>query len=108
MTRPREVRDLGQLDAVFAALAHPARREIVLVLHAHGGELAAGNLARRFEHSWPTTTRHLAMLVRSQLVSVRKAGRERRYTLRRDRLVAGLGLWLHNLDIGVVDHARSG
>lgn len=105
MSRPRDIRDLDELDGVFSALAHPARRDIILVLHSRGGEMTAGDVAVRFEHSWPTTTRHLKVLVDSKLISVRKAGRERRYTLSRDRLVGGLGLWLHNVDVAVIDQS---
>lgn len=89
---------------MFGALAHPTRREILLVLHDRGGETTAGDLAARFEQSWPTTTRHLAVLVNSGLITVRKSGRERLYRIDRDRLVGGLGLWLHQVDIGVLDH----
>jgi DNA-binding transcriptional ArsR family regulator len=106
MSRPRIVRELGELDVVFGALAHPTRREIILVLHDRGGEVTAGDLAARFEQSWPTTTRHLGVLVDSGLVTVRKSGRERRYRLDRDKLVGGLGLWLHQVEIGVLDHRR--
>ncbi|OLF10832.1 ArsR/SmtB family transcription factor [Actinophytocola xanthii] len=106
MSRPRVVRELGELDVVFGALAHPTRREILLVLHDRGGEVTAGDLAARFEQSWPTTTRHLGVLVRSGLVSVRRSGRERLYRMDRDRLVGGLGLWLHQVRIGVIDHRR--
>lgn len=106
MSRARIVRKLGELDVVFGALAHPTRREILLVLHDRGGETTAGDLAARFEQSWPTTTRHLAVLVNSGLITVRKSGRERLYRIDRDRLVGGLGLWLHKVDIGVMDHRR--
>lgn len=106
MSRTRIVRKLGELDVVFSALAHPTRREIILVLHDRGGEVTAGDLAARFEQSWPTTTRHLTVLVDSGLVTVRKSGRERLYRLNRDKLVGGLGLWLHQVEIGVIDHRR--
>ncbi|MGI5131157.1 ArsR/SmtB family transcription factor [Pseudonocardia sp. CA-107938] len=105
MARSRIVRNLSELDVVFEALAHPARRDIVVVLHKRG-ELTAGDLAARFEQSWPTTTRHLAILVESGLITVRRSGRERWFSVRRDHLVGGLGLWLHQVDIGVVDHRR--
>ncbi|MGQ0841606.1 ArsR/SmtB family transcription factor [Actinokineospora sp.] len=90
---------------MFGALAHPTRRDIILVLHQRG-EVTAGDLAARFEQSWPTTTRHLAVLVDSGLIIVRKSGRERLYRVNRDRLVGGLGLWLHNVEVGVIDHRR--
>jgi hypothetical protein len=50
---------LEEIDAVFFALGHQARRHIVLLLNTSGGELPSGYLAKRFHHSWPTTTRHL-------------------------------------------------
>ena len=106
MSRARVVRKLGELDVVFGALAHPTRREILLVLHDRGGEIAAGELAARFEQSWPTTTRHLTVLVDAGLVTVRKSGRGRLYRMDRDRLVGGLGLWLHQVGVGVIDHRR--
>ena len=106
MSRERVVRKLGELDAVFGALAHPTRREILLVLHDRGGEITAGDLAARFEQSWPTTTRHLTVLVKSGMVTMRKSGRERLYQIDRDRLVGGLGLWLHKIEIGISDHRR--
>jgi DNA-binding transcriptional ArsR family regulator len=106
MSRPRIVRELGELDVVFGALAHPTRREILVVLHDHGGEITAGDLAARFEQSWPTTTRHLGVLVRSGLITVRRSGRERLYRMDRDRFVGGLGLWLHKVEVGVIDHRR--
>jgi DNA-binding transcriptional ArsR family regulator len=105
MARSRIVRNLSALDVVFGALAHPTRREIILVLHERG-EVTAGDLAARFEQSWPTTTRHLAVLVDSELITVRRSGRERLYGVSRDRLVGGLGLWLHQVEIGVIDHRR--
>lgn len=44
---------------MVTALAHPARRQILLTLHFCGGEATAGYIAQRFAHAWPTTTRHL-------------------------------------------------
>ena len=48
--------------------------------------MTAGELARRFSHSWSTTTRHLQRLESAGLLHVEKAGRERRYTLDTARL----------------------
>ena len=59
------LRDLEDIDAVFGALAHATRRHILQVLAARGGTMTAGELSARFEHSWPTTTRHLGVLVDS-------------------------------------------
>lgn len=90
----RGLRDLDDIDAVFDALGHAARRHILQVLAARDGSLNAGELAARFSHSWPTTTRHLGVLVEAGLVSVSAAGRERRYRLERQRLGDVLALWL--------------
>ncbi|MEM9621256.1 MAG: metalloregulator ArsR/SmtB family transcription factor [Pseudomonadota bacterium] len=73
------IEDIEQADAVFAALGHPARRQILLSVYFRGG-CNAGDIARRFDCSWPTTSRHLATLVKSGLLEVDKRGRSRVYT----------------------------
>lgn len=77
---------LEALDLVVAALAHPARRQILLTLHFRGGAATAGEVAARFEHRWPTTTRHLRVLERAGLLRQERRGRTRVYTLVRERL----------------------
>ena len=92
---PRDAkRELADLEDVFSALAHGSRRQILLVLKLHGGSMTAGEVARRFKCSWPTTTRHLKQLERAKLVRVEKAGRERVYHLDVERLDAVAGAWL--------------
>jgi DNA-binding transcriptional ArsR family regulator len=81
-------------EAVFAALAHASRRQILLVLRFRGGEMTAGDIADRFACSWPTTTRHLRVLEEAGLVAVEKRGRERVYRLNRERLTGVTGAWL--------------
>lgn len=98
MGKPAGQKELEQVDTVFRALAHETRRHILLVLRFRGGSMTAGEIADRFHCAWPTTTRHLGVLVRSGLVSVRRHGRERVYTLRADRLKATAGEWLRWLD----------
>ena len=83
------------LDRVFGALAHPARRQILIILHARGGEMSAGEIADRFKHSWPTTTRHLGVLEKARVLTVGKRGRQRFYTLQ-TRPLAQTGAWLCN------------
>lgn len=56
--------------------------------------MSAGEIADRFACSWPTTTRHLNILRESGLISVNKVGRERVYTLERDKLSQIVGEWL--------------
>jgi DNA-binding transcriptional ArsR family regulator len=81
-------------EHVFSALAHPSRRHILLTLQFRGGEMSAGEIAERFGCSWPTTTRHLNILREAKLISVVRRGRERVYTLERERLRGVLGDWL--------------
>ena len=84
--KPKGLAKLEDIDTVFRALAHASRRQILLVLHFHGGSMTAGEIAGRFACAWPTTSRHLRRLQDAGLVDVTKAGREWTYTLRRDRL----------------------
>jgi DNA-binding transcriptional ArsR family regulator len=77
---------LAALEDVFRALAHPARRQILLTMHFRGDEMTAGEIAGRFAHSWPTTTRHIRVLEQAGLISQTKNGRERIYRLDRERL----------------------
>jgi DNA-binding transcriptional ArsR family regulator len=88
------VQKLDDLEAVFAALAHEQRRHILLTLKFRGGEMTAGEIANRFHCSWPTTTRHLSVLVDAGLITVEKRGRERYYRLAHERLLEVAGGWL--------------
>jgi DNA-binding transcriptional ArsR family regulator len=89
--------NLDELEAVFGALAHDARRQLILLLSYLGPELPSGYLARRFSHSWPTTTRHLNILQRAGVVAVRREGRTSYYRLNRPLLERVVGGWLENL-----------
>jgi DNA-binding transcriptional ArsR family regulator len=93
----RSAPSLQEIDLVFHALSHEARRNVVLILSHFGGELPSGYLARRFQHSWPTTTRHLGVLERAKIVEVRREGRNSHYRLNRDRIEWVLQTWLDNL-----------
>ncbi len=90
---PRGISEIEQADAVFAALAHPTRRQILLSVH-YRGSARAGDIARRFDCSWPTTSRHLAALVKSELLSVETIGRERVYQANSALLVELFERWL--------------
>ena len=96
---------LAEVDVVFHALAHESRRHILLLLAHLGGELPSGYLAARFQHSWPTTTRHLGVLVKAGLVEVRREGRTAAYCLNRERLDAVVAGWMRHLE--PVDPART-
>jgi DNA-binding transcriptional ArsR family regulator len=59
---------------------------MLLTVHFRGGSMAAGEIAGRFKHAWPTTTRHLRVLVEAGLLRTHRKGRQRVYELNRDRL----------------------
>src|SRR5262245_32091610 len=85
---------LQALDQIVAALAHPARRQILLAIHFRGASVTAGAIAARFAHKWPTTTRHLRVLEEAGLLRQEKRGRERHYTVVKKRLGL-LSEWLN-------------
>jgi DNA-binding transcriptional ArsR family regulator len=73
-------------EAIFDALAHPVRRRILISLNFAGGTMSAGEIARLFGHAWPTTTRHLQVMMAAGLVSQERKGRVRAYRLESGRL----------------------
>jgi len=77
---------LHEVNEVFAALAHPTRRHILLVVRFRGGSMTAGDIARRFSCSWPTTSRHLRVLEKAGLVTHEKEGRTRVYRINNEKL----------------------
>jgi DNA-binding transcriptional ArsR family regulator len=63
----------------FAALADPTRRRIVEMLATR--ELAAGDIARRFDMTAPAVSQHLKLLREAKLVHVRRDAQRRIYAL---------------------------
>jgi DNA-binding transcriptional ArsR family regulator len=94
LARRSAARELEEIEGVFSGLGHASRRHILLVLHYRGGQMTAGEIADRFDCSWPTTTRHLKRLQGAGLLRVESRGRERVYTLDRERLERVAGGWL--------------
>ena len=92
MPRPKGIREVELADSVFSALAHPARRQILLSVH-YRGTCNAGEIANRFDCSWPTTSRHLATLVSSGLLEVESVGRERIYSANAKLVSDVLNTW---------------
>jgi DNA-binding transcriptional ArsR family regulator len=64
---------------VFHAVADPTRRALLDLLAQ--GEEPVNSLAERFAMSRPAISQHLAILLKTRLVCVRRVGRERRYRL---------------------------
>jgi len=66
------------MDA-FEALADPTRRRIIEMLADR--ELAAGEIARRFDMTPPAVSQHLKILRNAALVRVRNDAQRRMYAL---------------------------
>src|SRR6185312_13733659 len=69
-----------QQNDVFHAIAHPARRTILVMLKA--GERPASELAEPFGMSFAAVSQHLKILKEADLVTERRDGRQRIYHLR--------------------------
>jgi DNA-binding transcriptional ArsR family regulator len=68
----------------FEALAQPKRREIMRLLAT--GELSAGDVASRFDVTQPAISQHLKVLREAGLVSERRDGTRRLYSVRPEGL----------------------
>ncbi len=102
MIRKRDgLAELDEIARVFSALAHASRRQILLVLHVRGDRVTAGEIAKRFSCSWPTTTRHLRVLEGAGLISVHQVGRERFYQLEKRKLGGVVGGWLGHFEMPI-------
>ncbi len=79
------------LDAVFAALAHPTRRAIIE--HLASGDTSVGELAKPFDVSLPAISKHLRVLEEAGLLEVTAEGRVRRCALKATPLSAAFS-WI--------------
>jgi DNA-binding transcriptional ArsR family regulator len=68
-----------QKNDIFHAIAHPARRAILVALKE--GERPASELAEPFKISFGAISQHLRILEEADLVSIRREGRNRLYRL---------------------------
>lgn len=87
-------------NSVFKALAHPARRKVLSLLKK--GPMLAGELAQAFESSWPTMSRHLAVLREADLITAERQGTQILYRINTSVLedAAGALLGLIGKDLG--------
>ena len=69
---------------VFEAVAQPKRREILRLLAA--GELSAGEVASHFSVTQPAISQHLKVLKETGLITERREGTRRLYSVRPDGL----------------------
>ena len=79
------------MEAAFAALGDPTRRRIIELLAER--ELAAGEIARRFDMTAPAVSQHLKILRNAALIRVRNDAQRRIYALEPSGL-ADLDAWL--------------
>ena len=66
-------------NSAFRALADQTRRDILQALRA--GPMTSGEIASRFHSSWPTISRHLAILREAGLVTAERSGQAIHYEL---------------------------
>jgi ArsR family transcriptional regulator len=67
------------MNAAFRALSDPTRRQILELLGR--GPRTSGEIADAFASSWPTISRHLALLREAGLIVAERDGQHIRYEL---------------------------
>ncbi len=67
------------MDLSYKALADPTRRQILDLLRHE--DLTAGDIAAEFHMTWPSVSRHLAVLKHAGLVLAQREGQYIRYSL---------------------------
>jgi ArsR family transcriptional regulator len=67
------------MSDAFRALADPTRREILRLLR--DGPKTSGEIAEHFSSSWPTVSRHLAVLRDAGLILSERSGQQIVYEL---------------------------
>jgi DNA-binding transcriptional ArsR family regulator len=73
------------MQAMLEAVSSPRRREILRLVW--GRELSAGEIAARFDVSWPAISQNLGVLRKAGLITERREATRRYY--RADREAAG-------------------
>jgi DNA-binding transcriptional ArsR family regulator len=73
------------MQAMLEAISNPRRREILRLVW--NKELTAGEIAERFDVSWPAISQNLGVLRKAGLLTERKEANRRYY--RADRTAAG-------------------
>jgi DNA-binding transcriptional ArsR family regulator len=89
------IKQIYDQQPVFAALADPMRRSLLLKL-AEQSPRTATQLARDYSITRQGVLKHLTILQGAGLVAVQQAGRERRYTLTPEPL-GELEQWIKEL-----------
>ncbi len=80
------------MNAVFKALSHPVRRQIVAMLQKR--PMMSGEIAAAFDMAWPSVTGHLAALKEADLVETEREGNSVRYRLNISAVEEAVGFLL--------------
>ena len=83
------------LDNVFEALSSTVRRKILAYLSAT--DLTAGEIAKRFDISKPSISKHLSVLENAGLIKSERRGQFIHYSLVRDSLVNTLNGYIQEV-----------
>lgn len=67
------------LSSAFKALSDPVRRKILFLLREK--DMTAGEIAEKFEVSWPTISHHLSVLKEAGMIVDEKRGHHIFYSL---------------------------
>lgn len=65
------------MQAVLDAISSPRRRQILRLVWER--ELSAGDIARRFDVTWPAVSQNIAVLRRAGLITERREANRRYY-----------------------------
>jgi DNA-binding transcriptional ArsR family regulator len=88
------------MQAVLDAIVSPRRREILRLIWDR--ELPAGEIAARFDISWPAVSQNLSVLLKAGLVTERREANRRFYRARPQALgslrAAVEEMWRQDLD----------
>uniref|UniRef100_A0A7C3MGT0 ArsR family transcriptional regulator n=1 Tax=Dictyoglomus thermophilum TaxID=14 RepID=A0A7C3MGT0_DICTH len=68
-----------RFNLLFKALSDETRREILKILSER--DMTAGEIADRFQKSWPTISHHLEILKQAELITDEKRGKYIIYSL---------------------------
>jgi DNA-binding transcriptional ArsR family regulator len=80
------------MNAVFKALSHPVRRQIVAMLQRR--PMTSGEIAAAFDMAWPSVTGHLTALKDADLVETEREGNSVRYRLNISAVDEAIGFLL--------------
>ncbi len=98
------------MQAHLKAISNPRRREILRLVWDR--ELSAGQIAARFDVSWPAVSQNLNVLRRAGLLFERRDGARRLYRADRDALgaleVVLRDMWEQDIDRlkDAIEHGR--